>query len=126
MLYDLWRNSNLCAEHNSLPSMTEPIRLPAIQDYLRDPSLILRQHIHDVDEPGDDVPDVSDNFDFEVPRDPDLYTNMRPVQSKKPRAKDNGSKDPKPGARSENDADPVGGDERAPGAKENRVATEDK
>lgn len=137
MIYDQWRQENTSGEVNPYPSLTQPCRVFSVMDYLTRPDLVLQERHPfaemevDPNDPAafDRVPDpddILDNYEYEVPRDPDLYGTAPVRRPRKPGAPANGSKDPKPGARSENDAGSAGGDERAPGAKENRVATEDK
>lgn len=137
MIYDKWRNQNSPGEVNPFPSLTQPCRVFSVMDYLTRPDLVLQERHPfaeiqvDPNDPSafDRVPDpddILDNFEYEVPRDPDLYGSAPVRRPSKPRAQANGSKDPKQGARSESEAGKASLDERAPVAEENRVATEDK
>lgn len=83
-------------------------------DYLTRPDLVLQErHPYaemeidpdtlDPNRPDllDQIPDpedVFDNFEYEVPRDPDLYSNSATSKPKKPKAKPDGVSAPKPGA----------------------------
>lgn len=115
MIYDNWKKENNFGEKNGLPSLTEPMRCISVEEYLRDPSLILRTRsshgeielertgIPEIDERLlDEIPypddDLNDSYEHEVPRDPDLYA---PKDTRRPRtnkAKDKGASAPERGA----------------------------
>lgn len=137
MIYDQWREQNSPGEVNPFPSLTQPCRVFSVMDYLTRPDLVLQERKAfaeievdpNVKDAFDYVPepeDILDNFEYEVPRDPDLYGSAPVRRPRKPGAQANGSKDSKPGARSENGAGSASDAEGAPGAEENHVATEDK
>lgn len=93
MIQDFYRTQISPGEINRQPSFTEPARIYSIGELLARPDLILSSrsgYSEDSYDPSDrsswdrldDPQDIPDNFDFEVPRDPDLYN---PPRAAKPR-----------------------------------------
>lgn len=91
MLTDLYRKQISPGEINCSPSMVEPSRVYTIGELLARPDLILSsrsgysEDTYDPEDPSSweklhDAEDIPDNFDFEVPRDPDLYNPQRPAK----------------------------------------------
>lgn len=121
MIQDFYRSQISPGEINMSPSLTEPARIYSIGELLARPDLILSSrsgYSEDSYDPADrsswdrldDPQDIPDNFDFEVPRDPDLYNPPRHAKPRprKPKGTKNvpgtdehrSSKDPKdPGER---------------------------
>lgn len=100
MLTDLYRNQISPGEINGFPSMVEPARVYSIGELLARPDLILSsrsgysEDTYDPEDPSSwdklsDAEDIPDNFDFEVPRDPDLYNSKMPAKPapRNPKAK---------------------------------------
>lgn len=109
MIYDSWREQNSPGEVNPYPSLTQPCRVFSVMDYLTRPDLVLQERhpFAEVEiDPSDptaldkvpDPDDVFDSFEYEVPRDPDLYSNSVTSKRKKPKVKTDGAPAPEPGA----------------------------
>ena len=114
--------------------MTEPSRIYSISELLARPELILSSRTGfgeatvDLGDPSSfdrlsDPEDIPDNFDFEVPRDPDLYN---PPRRAKQRPKNpNGAPAPSTVEHRETTSPKGSGERRAGGTGENAVFDEE-
>ena len=92
--------SKWSGEVNDMASMTEQTRIYSIQECLYNPSLILKSRpgaFSDRVDPDQyqEPQDVPDEWDVEVPRDPDYYTNV-PRKVVRPKPSDDKPDEAKP------------------------------